>query len=138
MKKQLSRGLVVLAAAGAFVLPSSPANAMADAGFDAGMGGTLPYQVAGTCEFVGVVVSGQLRVVWAGEATASGPSPAVATRITCTLRQMGDDVAGSSTALPEPAAVTAGTDTIPFKSTRICAAAFALFLDGTTAEFDNC
>lgn len=77
-------------------------------------------------------------MVWGGEAIATGPVPAVGTRISCTLKQMGDDVAGSSTALPGPAAATAGTAPIPFKSTRICAAGFALFLDGTTAKFDNC
>lgn len=39
MKKRLFRGLVLLASAGALVLPSSPAHAVADAGADFGAGG---------------------------------------------------------------------------------------------------
>jgi hypothetical protein len=122
------------AAAGAYLapaigLPSIQTHSVAPA-CTAGPGvstslGSVTYTVYGTAT-----------------ATSTNGTAAVATGITCWIQDWyTGQVYGAklSQALPGPAAVVAGTVTVPFQSDpRLCASANALFTNNVTTAYSTC
>jgi hypothetical protein len=89
----------------------------------------------GDCTATGVTSGGGLTVAIEGTGKATG---AIATRIRCGVVQDGAVVAESVNALPGSAAATAKSDNIALAPYYVCSDVFALFVDGSTAERNNC
>lgn len=133
MKFSKTRSILVAAVAAATALvPFTPAHAaQAD----------VAYEIDGAhvainpCNAVGTTTGARIQGEISGVAKASG---AVAVRAGCGIVQGGRVVAYTQTALPGTVAATADTFNIAVASYTVCADVYALFLDGSEVEQNNC
>ncbi|HEX2195571.1 MAG TPA: hypothetical protein VHJ76_01490 [Actinomycetota bacterium] len=124
--------LVAAVAAATAIVPFTPAHAAS---------ADVAYKIDGAhvainpCNAVGVTSGSRIQGELSGVAKASG---AVATRAGCGIVQNGEVVAYTQTALPGTVAATASTFNIPVDDYYVCADVYALFVDGTVVQDDNC